>query len=76
MTQALAGLNILESSTTYSLLLALFEKRASSAIESEQLAQAIEMLRGFILRRFVCGESSRGYGQMFVRALGDGKDIP
>ena len=27
------------------------------------------MLRGFILRRFVCGESSRGYGQMFVRAL-------
>lgn len=27
------------------------------------------MLRGFILRRFVCGDSSRGYGQMFVRAL-------
>jgi hypothetical protein len=27
------------------------------------------MLRGFILRRFVCGENSRGYGQMFARAL-------
>lgn len=69
VTNALAGLNLLESSTTYPLLLALFQKRAAGEIESAQLAQAIEMLRGFILRRFVCGESSRGYGQMFVRAL-------
>lgn len=69
VTEALAGLNVLESSTTYPLLLALFEKRARGAIDVERIAQAIEMLRGFILRRFVCGESSRGYGQMFVRAL-------
>ena len=54
----------------YPLLLALFEKRATGAMDSTQLAQCIEMLRGFILRRFVCGESSRGYGQLFVRALG------
>jgi hypothetical protein len=67
--QALSGLNLLESSTTYPLLLALFEKRASGAINSDQLTKAIEMLRGFIMRRFICGESSRGYGQMFVRAL-------
>jgi uncharacterized protein with ParB-like and HNH nuclease domain len=69
VTQALAGLNLLESATTYPLLLALFERWASGAMGAEQLARAIEMLRGFILRRFVCGESSRGYGQMFVRAL-------
>lgn len=69
VTQALAGLNVLESSTTYPLLLALFQRRADGIIDSVQLAQCIEMLRGFILRRFVCGESSRGYGQMFVRAL-------
>ena len=69
VTQALAGLNLLESATTYPLLLALFERWASGAMDAEQLARAIEMLRGFILRRFVCGESSRGYGQMFVRAL-------
>ena len=74
--QALAGLNVLDSSTTYSLLLTLFEKRASGAIDSGHLAQAIEMLRGFILRRFVCGESSRGYGQMFVRALGGDQGNP
>lgn len=69
VTQALAGLNVLESSTTYPLLLTLFEKRAKGVIDAARLARAIDMLRGFILRRFVCGESSRGYGQMFVRAL-------
>jgi hypothetical protein len=69
VTRALAGLNMLESSTTYPLLLALFGKRAAGVISSAQLAHCIEMLRGFILRRFVCGESSRGYGQLFVRAI-------
>jgi len=76
VTKALAGLNVLESSTTYPLLLALFGKRKSEVINSDQMAQAIEMLRGFILRRFVCGESSRGYGQMFVRALGNDEGDP
>lgn len=69
VTRALAGLNVLESSTTYPLLLALFGKRAAGVVSTEQLALCIEMLRGFILRRFVCGGSSRGYGQLFVRAL-------
>ena len=69
VTRALVGLNALESSTTYPLLLALFERRANGSITDAQLAHAIEMLRGFILRRFICGDSSRGYGQMFVRAL-------
>ena len=39
VTQALAQLNGLESSTTFPLLLALFEKRAAGAINAEQLAQ-------------------------------------
>lgn len=69
VTESLAGLNKLESSTTYPLLLALFERRSTGKIDSDQLAECIQMLRGFILRRYVCGESSRGYGQMFVRAL-------
>jgi uncharacterized protein with ParB-like and HNH nuclease domain len=73
VTSALAGLNDLESSTTYPLLLTLFAKRTTGTIAAEQLALCIEMMRGFILRRFVCGESSRGYGQMFVRALGEGQ---
>src|SRR5579871_3125657 len=76
VTAALAGLNLLESSTTYPLLLALFQKRDAGEIPDADLAQAIEMLRGFILRRFIAGESSRGYGQMFVRALGKDEGKP
>ena len=71
VTQALAGLNQLESSTTYPLLLALFELRRQNSIDSEQLAQAINMVSSFILRRFICDESSRGYGPMFVRAVAE-----
>ena len=76
VTRALAGLNVLDSATTYPLLLALFEERARCAIEGDGLVRAIEMLRGFILRRFVSGESSRGYGQMFVRALAKDQGNP
>jgi uncharacterized protein with ParB-like and HNH nuclease domain len=69
VTDALSGLNALESSTTYPLVLALFQKRAAGILTDDELARAIHMLCGFILRRFICSESSRGYGQMFVRAL-------
>lgn len=74
VTAALAGLNDLESSTTYPLLLSLFKKRADGVLDSAALARAIAMLRGFIIRRFICSESSRGYGQMFVRATGTATD--
>jgi len=76
VTRVLAGLNVLDSSTTYPLLLALFERRAQGLVDAAGYARAVEMLRGFILRRFVCGESSRGYGQMFVRALAKDKGTP
>ncbi len=76
VTEALTGLNQLESSTTYPLILALFAQRANGAIGHDQLAHAIDCLSGFILRRFVCGESSRGYGRMFARAVGKAGDDP
>lgn len=76
VTTALTGLNMLESSTSYPVLLALFQKRASGNLRDDELVQAIQMFRGFILRRFVCGESSRGYGQMFVRALAKDEGKP
>jgi len=68
VSRALAHLNAFESSTTYPLLLVLFEHRASGKLGADQLAHAIEMLCGFIMRRFISGESSRGYGTLFVRA--------
>jgi uncharacterized protein with ParB-like and HNH nuclease domain len=76
VTAALSGLNDLESSTTYPLLLAMFKKRADGIIDSPMLARCISVLRGFIFRRFVCSESSRGYGQMFVRAVDNGAVNP
>jgi len=75
VTAALAQLNAFESTTTYPLLLRLFDRRARGVIDSPQLARCIEMLTGFVVRRFVCGESSRGYGRMFATALaGDESD--
>ncbi|MBK5958366.1 hypothetical protein CCR97_09100 [Rhodoplanes elegans] len=76
ITSALAGLNVLDSSTTYPLLLFLFRLRRNGQIDATGLAVAVENLRGFILRRFICGESSRGYGHMFVRAIPKGETSP
>lgn len=68
VTKALLQLNVLESSTTYPLLMNLFHRRAQGKLSDTDLVSAMEMLSGFILRRFICGESSRGYGQLFVKA--------
>ena len=76
VTDALRGLNVFDSPTTYPLLLALFLLRGDSVIESSALAHAIEMLKGFLLRRYICSESSRGYGRTFVRALADTEGKP
>lgn len=68
VTHALEGLNALESSTTYPLLLKLFSMRYEGKLNSRSLTEAIEMLRGFIMRRFITSQSSRGYGRLFLRA--------
>lgn len=70
---ALSKLRGLQASTTYPLLLNLLHRR-EEGLADDDLVQCLEMLSGFILRRFVCGESSRGYSRWFVsanRALGD-----
>lgn len=66
--KTLTHLRALESSTTYPLLLNLFHRRAQGEITDENLAKCIRMLDGFIMRRFICGESSRAYGRWFVKA--------
>ncbi|MDQ3494577.1 MAG: DUF4268 domain-containing protein [Pseudomonadota bacterium] len=76
VTRALARLNRLDSSTTWPLLLWLFAQRDAGHVDDVGLAQAAGMLCGFILRRFVAGDSSRGYGEMFVRAIRDSDGEP
>lgn len=63
---ALRMLNALESSTTYPLLLKLFSLRQAGTLDNQALARAITMLRDFIMRRYITGESSRGYGRLFL----------
>jgi uncharacterized protein DUF262/uncharacterized protein DUF1524 len=77
VTAAMRSLNVLDSSTTYPLVLRLFALRDAGTIDAQGLAAAIEMLNGYILRRFICAETSRGYGRTFVRALAndDGKPV-
>lgn len=71
---ALFKLRGLQATTTYPLLLNLLHRREEGQISGKELAQCIEMISGFILRRYVCGLSSRAYSRWFVsanRALGD-----
>lgn len=66
--KSLEGLRKLDSSTTYPLLLNLFHRNEAGTLTHCELRQAIDMITGFILRRFVCGDSSRTYGRWFVMA--------
>lgn len=65
---ALKKLRQLDSSTTYPLLLNLMLKVEQGIMNEDDLLTSIEMLAGFILRRFICGEQSRAYGRWFVSA--------
>lgn len=66
---ALHTLRQLDSSTTFSLMLNLYERRQRGELSAEGTAEAILLLAGFILRRLVCGENSRAYARMFVQAI-------
>lgn len=73
---ALARLRELESSTTFSLLLNLYERRHRGQLSPADLAECLRLLAGFVLRRLVCGENSRGYARMFVQAAGSIGESP
>jgi hypothetical protein len=45
-------------------------------MNSGDLAACLRLLTGFILRRLVCAENSRGYARMFVQAAGSIGEAP
>jgi uncharacterized protein with ParB-like and HNH nuclease domain len=74
VTAAVERINSLKHSTTYPLLLQLFDRRGQGSLSDEELAKAIELIVGFILRRNICGLDTRRYGETFTKAclsLGD-----
>ena len=73
---ALKKLRELDSSTTYPLLLNLMDRVAKDHMNNAELAESVEFLAGFILRRFACGDSSRAYGRWFVSACKELGETP
>lgn len=63
---SLAKLRSLDSSTTYPVILKLMNLVSSGALAESSLVRAIELLAGFIIRRYISAESSRPYGRWFV----------
>ncbi len=65
VTSALQSLGDLQVSTAWPVVLRLLEAEASGQLEAPRLARGVRSLSSFVLRRLVCGESSRAYGRWF-----------
>jgi hypothetical protein len=65
---SLAKLRQLDSSTAYPLVLKLLGKMQPQEITAAEFVRSVELIAGFIFRRYVCGESSRAYSKWFVAA--------
>lgn len=58
----------LETSTAYPLILNLMQRQAQGQLDLAELATAINLIASFVLRRFICDDTSRTYGRWFVSA--------
>jgi Protein of unknown function (DUF1524)/Protein of unknown function DUF262 len=67
-------LNNLDISTSYPLLLYLFDKTNQGSLSNERFAFLLRSLQSFLIRRSVCGESSRAYSHWFPSAIESIKD--
>ena len=73
---SLNKLQKLDTSTVFPLLLALWQKVEEEVMTEDELGMSIELLAGFILRRYATSQSSRAYGRWFVSACKELKDKP
>ncbi len=74
--QALQALRNLNITTSYPLLLALLSLYEKQQLTDKELVEALQTISGFVLRRYICGESSRGYNRLFCTACRELKDKP
>ncbi|WP_174461990.1 DUF262 domain-containing protein [Myxococcus sp. CA056] len=71
---ALRAIRELNVTTAYPLVTALLERSSRNELPRADLLVILRAIASFVLRRFVCGLSSRGYSTWFVaacRELGD-----
>jgi hypothetical protein len=59
----------MEITTAYPLLLSLLDRHDRDELSKEDLCGCMSDLVSFVLRRSICGESTRAYGKWFVEAI-------
>jgi hypothetical protein len=68
---ALRSIRDLNVTTAYPLVTVLLERAARNELSCERLLALLRGISGFVLRRFICGLSSRAYSTWFVAACRD-----
>lgn len=64
--EMLECLSLFEMTTSYPLVMRLLHMQATDELSQADLLKALRDLASFVLRRSICGESTRAYGRMFV----------
>ncbi|MDA8746367.1 DUF4268 domain-containing protein [Rubripirellula amarantea] len=60
----------MEASTAFPVVLNLLERRHQKTMSDDDFVACVSDLNSFILRRSICGESTRGYGKLFCTLAG------
>ena len=66
---ALEMIQSLDITTAHPLLIHLLDKHDQNKLGRNDLLGSIQDLASFVLRRSICGESTRGYGRLFPEAI-------
>jgi hypothetical protein len=71
---AILAIRSLNVTTAYPLVLALLQAEEAERLSPTDLVRCLRAISGFVLRRYVCGDSSRAYSRWFCvacKVLGD-----
>ena len=69
LAESLSRLRQLDQATCHPLIMNLIARREADEITHESLVACLNDIQSFILRRTICGESTRGYGKLFIEAI-------
>jgi len=72
----LSQIETLEITTAHPLLMNLMDRHKNGQIDEEALLGCLDDLASFVIRRTICGESTRAYGRWFPEAIRGLKDNP
>ncbi len=67
--KALHDITRLDVTTAYPLILNLFARHTAGTLPEPEFVGCLTDLASFVLRRSICGESTRAYGRWFVEAI-------